>query len=196
MLEDQDARPHRSFRSTLILLHARRISRPWPITPPSPTPPASSRRSSRCSTTGATRSSTSSSSARTCRRCPSALKTEGNKVRGCQSQVWLVAEPEAGRADPPARRQRRRAGQGPDLAAAAASTTGARRRRSWTTRPTCWSGSGCRQAADARARSNGLYAMVARIRAMAEAFADGARRPEGLLGRRRRPGRVSAGSRR
>ena len=24
---------------------------------------------------------------------PEALKTEGNKVRGCQSQVWLVAEP-------------------------------------------------------------------------------------------------------
>ena len=30
---------------------------------------------------------------------PDELKTEGNKVRGCQSQVWLVAElePEAGR---------------------------------------------------------------------------------------------------
>ena len=27
---------------------------------------------------------------------PDALKTEGNKVRGCQSQVWLVAEPEPG----------------------------------------------------------------------------------------------------
>ena len=27
---------------------------------------------------------------------PDALKTEANKVRGCQSQVWLVAEPEAG----------------------------------------------------------------------------------------------------
>ena len=27
---------------------------------------------------------------------PGALKSEGNKVRGCQSQVWLVAEPEAG----------------------------------------------------------------------------------------------------
>jgi cysteine desulfuration protein SufE len=27
---------------------------------------------------------------------PERLKTEGNKVRGCQSQVWLVAEPEAG----------------------------------------------------------------------------------------------------
>ena len=27
---------------------------------------------------------------------PEALKAEGNKVRGCQSQVWLVAEPEAG----------------------------------------------------------------------------------------------------
>ncbi len=25
---------------------------------------------------------------------PDALKSEGNKVRGCQSQVWLVAEPE------------------------------------------------------------------------------------------------------
>ena len=44
--------------------------------------------------------------------CRSALKTEGNKVRGCQSQVWLVAEPEAGRADPSARRQRRHPGQG------------------------------------------------------------------------------------
>ena len=27
---------------------------------------------------------------------PEALKTEASKVRGCQSQVWLVAEPEAG----------------------------------------------------------------------------------------------------
>jgi cysteine desulfuration protein SufE len=26
---------------------------------------------------------------------PEALKTEASKVRGCQSQVWLVAEPEA-----------------------------------------------------------------------------------------------------
>ena len=97
VLEDQDARPHRPPAPvSLILVAGRRISRPWPSTPPSPTPPASSRRSSRCSRTGATRSSTSSSSARTCRRCRSALKTEGNKVRGCQSQVWLVAEPEAG----------------------------------------------------------------------------------------------------
>ena len=27
---------------------------------------------------------------------PESLKTEGNKVRGCQSQVWMVAEPQAG----------------------------------------------------------------------------------------------------
>ena len=27
---------------------------------------------------------------------PERLKTEGNKVRGCQSQVWMVAKPEAG----------------------------------------------------------------------------------------------------
>ena len=27
---------------------------------------------------------------------PETLKTEASKVRGCQSQVWLVAEPEAG----------------------------------------------------------------------------------------------------
>lgn len=27
---------------------------------------------------------------------PDALKSEASKVRGCQSQVWLVAEPEAG----------------------------------------------------------------------------------------------------
>ena len=56
---------------------------------------ASSRRSSRCSTTGATRSSISSISARSLAPLPEGLKTEGNKVRGCQSQVWLVAEPEA-----------------------------------------------------------------------------------------------------
>ncbi len=33
---------------------------------------------------------------------PDELKTEGNKVRGCQSQVWLVAEmePEVGPASP------------------------------------------------------------------------------------------------
>ena len=29
---------------------------------------------------------------------PDELKTEGNKVRGCQSQVWLVAEMEPSRA--------------------------------------------------------------------------------------------------
>ena len=27
---------------------------------------------------------------------PEPLKTEANKVRGCQSQVWMVAEPESG----------------------------------------------------------------------------------------------------
>jgi cysteine desulfuration protein SufE len=100
---------------------------------------------------------------------PDALKSEGNKVRGCQSQVWLVAEPEAGgrihlRADSDAvlvkglialllrlydrRRPREILENPPDVlervGLAKLLTPG---------------------------RSNGLYSMVARIRAVAEAFA-------------------------
>ncbi len=100
---------------------------------------------------------------------PDALKSEGNKVRGCQSQVWLVAEPEPGgrihlRADSDAvlvkglislllRLYDRRTPpeileNPPDVlekvGLAKLLTPG---------------------------RSNGLYAMVARIRAVAEAFA-------------------------
>jgi cysteine desulfuration protein SufE len=100
---------------------------------------------------------------------PEALKTEGNKVRGCQSQVWLVAAPEAGgrihlRADSDAvlvkglisllvtlydrRTPQEILDNPPDVlervGLAKLLTPG---------------------------RSNGLYSMVARIRAMAEAFA-------------------------
>src|SRR5215211_4432314 len=83
---------------------------------------------------------------------PDALKTEGNKVRGCQSQVWLVAEldPSRGRlrllydsrtpaevlANPPAVLE--------EIGLARFLTPD---------------------------RASGLHAMVARIRALAEAYA-------------------------
>jgi cysteine desulfuration protein SufE len=100
---------------------------------------------------------------------PERLKTEGNKVRGCQSQVWLVAEPEAGgrihlRAESDAilvkgeislllrLYDRRTAREILDNPPAVLERIGLAKLLT-------------------PGRSNGLYAMVARIRAMAEAFA-------------------------
>ena len=100
---------------------------------------------------------------------PERLKTEGNKVRGCQSQVWMVAKPEAGgrihlRADSDAilvrgeislllRLYDRRT---PQEILANPPTVLERVGLSKFLTP---------------GRANGLYSMVARIRSMAEAFA-------------------------
>ena len=74
---------------------------------------------------------------------PGALKSEGNKVRGCQSQVWLVAEPEAGgrlhlRADSDALLVK-----GLISLVLCGYTTATPRRRSSTIRQRCWSGWAC-----------------------------------------------------
>jgi cysteine desulfuration protein SufE len=100
---------------------------------------------------------------------PEPLKTEGNKVRGCQSQVWLVAEPQADgrihlRADSDAilvkglvslllRLYDRRTPQ--EILA---------------NPPTVLEAVGLARLLTP-GRSNGLYAMVARIQAVAEAYA-------------------------
>jgi cysteine desulfuration protein SufE len=100
---------------------------------------------------------------------PERLKTEGNKVRGCQSQVWMVARPEAGgrihlRADSDAilvrgeislllRLYDRRTPQ-----------------EILDNPPTVLERVGLSKFLTP-GRANGLYSMVARIRSMAEAFA-------------------------
>jgi cysteine desulfuration protein SufE len=100
---------------------------------------------------------------------PERLKTEGNKVRGCQSQVWMVAKPEAGgrihlRADSDAilvkgeislllRLYDRRTPQ-----------------EILDNPPTVLERVGLSKFLTP-GRANGLYSMVTRIRSMAEAFA-------------------------
>ena len=100
---------------------------------------------------------------------PERLKTEGNKVRGCQSQVWLVAEPEAGG------RIHLRAESDAILVKGEISLL----LRLYDRRtpqeildnpPTVLERVGLSKFLTP-GRANGLYAMVARIRSMAEAFA-------------------------
>ena len=100
---------------------------------------------------------------------PERLKTEGNKVRGCQSQVWLVAEPEAGG------RIHLRAESDAILVKGEISLL----LRLYDRRtpqeildnpPTVLERIGLSKFLTP-GRANGLYSMVARIRAMAEAFA-------------------------
>jgi cysteine desulfuration protein SufE len=100
---------------------------------------------------------------------PDALKTEGNKVRGCQSQVWLVAEPEAGG------RVHLRADSDAVLVKGLISllvTLYDRRtpQEILDNPPDVLERVGLAKLLTP-GRSNGLYSMVARIRAMAEAFA-------------------------
>ena len=100
---------------------------------------------------------------------PDALKTEGNKVRGCQSQVWLVAEPEAGG------RVHLRADSDAVLVKGLISllvTLYDRRtpQEILDTPPDVLERVGLAKLLTP-GRSNGLYSMVARIRSMAEAFA-------------------------
>ena len=100
---------------------------------------------------------------------PDALKTEGNKVRGCQSQVWLVAEPEAGgrvhlRADSDAVLVK-------GLISLLVSLYDRRTPQEiLDTPPDVLERVGLAKLLTP-GRSNGLYSMVARIRSMAEAFA-------------------------
>jgi cysteine desulfuration protein SufE len=100
---------------------------------------------------------------------PEVLKTEGNKVRGCQSQVWLVAEPEAGG------RVHLRADSDAVLVKGLISllvTLYDRRtpQEILDNPPDVLERVGLAKLLTP-GRSNGLYSMVARIRAMAEAFA-------------------------
>ena len=100
---------------------------------------------------------------------PDALKTEGNKVRGCQSQVWLVAEPE------PGGRVHLRADSDAVLVKGLISllvTLYDRRtpQEILDNPPDVLERVGLAKLLTP-GRSNGLYSMVARIRSMAEAFA-------------------------
>ncbi len=101
---------------------------------------------------------------------PEALKSEGSKVRGCQSQVWLVAEPEAGRLH-------LRADSDAVLVKGLISllvTLYDRRtpQEILDNPPDVLERVGLAKLLTP-GRSNGLYAMVARIRSIAEAFAAG-----------------------
>jgi cysteine desulfuration protein SufE len=99
---------------------------------------------------------------------PEALKTEGNKVRGCQSQVWLVAEPQPGgqlhlRADSDAVLVKGL------ISLLLALYDGRTAREILDNPPEVLERIGLSKLLTP-GRSNGLYAMVARIRAIAEAF--------------------------
>lgn len=100
---------------------------------------------------------------------PEPLKTEGNKVRGCQSQVWLVAEPQADgrihlRADSDAILVK-------GLVSLLLRLYDCRTPKEILTNPpTVLEAVGLAKLLTP-GRSNGLYAMVARIQAVAEAYA-------------------------
>lgn len=100
---------------------------------------------------------------------PDALKTEAAKVRGCQSQVWLVAEPEAGgrlhlRADSDAVLVK-------GLIALLLRLYDRRTPREILANPPEVLERIGLSKLLTPGRSNGLYAMVARIRAVAQALA-------------------------
>lgn len=100
---------------------------------------------------------------------PDALKTEGNKVRGCQSQVWLVAEPQ------PGGRLHLRADSDAVLVKGLISLLlglydGRTPEEILANPPDVLERVGLAKLLTP-GRSNGLYSMVARIRSMAEALA-------------------------
>lgn len=100
---------------------------------------------------------------------PEPLKTEGNKVRGCQSQVWLVAEPQADG------RIHLRADSDAILVKGLVSLLlrlydGRTPEEILANPPTVLEAVGLARLLTP-GRSNGLYAMVARIQAVAEAYA-------------------------
>jgi cysteine desulfuration protein SufE len=100
---------------------------------------------------------------------PERLKTEGNKVRGCQSQVWMVANPEAGgrihlRADSDAILVRG------EISLLLRLYDRHTPQEILDNPPTVLERVGLSKLLTP-GRANGLYSMVARIRSMAEAFA-------------------------
>ena len=100
---------------------------------------------------------------------PEGLKTEGNKVRGCQSQVWMVAEPQADG------RIHVRADSDAILVKGLVSLLlrlydGRTPQEILANPPTVLESVGLARLLTP-GRSNGLYSMVARIQAIAEAFA-------------------------
>jgi cysteine desulfuration protein SufE len=100
---------------------------------------------------------------------PERLKTEGNKVRGCQSQVWMVAKPEAGgrihlRADGDAILVRG------EISLLLRLYDRHTPQEILDNPPTVLERVGLSKFLTP-GRANGLYSMVARIRSMAEAFA-------------------------
>ena len=101
---------------------------------------------------------------------PDALKTESAKVRGCQSQVWLVAEPEPGTgrlhlsADSDAILVR-------GLIALVLELYDRRRPEEILANPPAVLEEIGLQRFLTPGRSNGLYAMVGRVRGLAEAYA-------------------------
>ena len=110
------------------------------------------------------------------RPLPDALKTEANKVRGCQSQVWLVAE-----LDPGSGRMRLRADSDAilvrGLIALLLELYDARRPEEILANlPAVLEEIGLSRFLTP-GRANGLQAMVARIRALAGAYAAGAGAP-------------------
>ena len=100
---------------------------------------------------------------------PERLKTEGNEVRGCQSQVWMVAQPEAGgrihlRADSDAILVRG------EISLLLRLYDRHTPQEILDNPPTVLERVGLSKLLTP-GRANGLYSMVARIRSMAEAFA-------------------------
>ena len=101
---------------------------------------------------------------------PDALKTEGNKVRGCQSQVWLVAE-----LDPSRGRLRLRADSDAVLTRGLVALLLELYDRRTPGEVLANPPAVLEEIGLARfltpGRAGGLHAMVARIRALAEAYA-------------------------
>ena len=101
---------------------------------------------------------------------PAALKTEGNKVRGCQSQVWLVAE-----LDPSRGRLRLRADSDAVLTRGLVALLLELYDRRTPEEVLANPPAVLEEIGLARfltpGRAGGLHAMVARVRALAEAYA-------------------------
>lgn len=100
---------------------------------------------------------------------PEALKTEGNRVRGCQSQVWLVAE-----LDPATRRMALRADSDAVIVKGLISLLlkiyGDRTPEAIAANPPAVFERVGLGRMLTPGRANGLYAMVERIRQLAEAY--------------------------
>ncbi len=101
---------------------------------------------------------------------PDELKTEGNRVRGCQSQVWLVAE-----LDPATRRMALRADSDAVIVKGLISLVlrlyGGRTPEAITaSTPAVFERVGLGKMLTP-GRANGLYSMIERVRQLAQAYA-------------------------